>query len=151
MNYNLAFALSLPQLNKKRAALIGCANAEDCSLNSGPFTVFLIEITLPISIHFFWSLLSLHTNTHRIFYLECEAIVNKFYSLRFCSTWTFFSQYYWIKVNSKQWICVDIPFLSPHALYQVKNSQSLFCVTSTDTAGDGHCHLKLRLSFEITI
>lgn len=51
MNYNLALALSFPQLNKKRAALIGCANAKDRRLNSGPFTAFLIELTLPISMH----------------------------------------------------------------------------------------------------
>lgn len=50
MNYNLALDLSLPQLNKKRAALIGCANAKDCCLNSGPFTVFLTELTLPIPV-----------------------------------------------------------------------------------------------------
>lgn len=51
MNYNLALALSLPQLNKERAALIRHASAKDCPLNSDPFTIFLNELMLPISVH----------------------------------------------------------------------------------------------------
>lgn len=54
MTYSLALGLSLAKLNRKKIVLIGFANVKDCCLNSGLFTVFLIELTSPSSVDIFY-------------------------------------------------------------------------------------------------